>query len=235
MSKLTSRDELATLLRKTYPDAKPKKLTNWESQIWPFAHVMAVGDLVVMPLKSRPAIEIGVVNGPYAYRPDWPEGSQHTRSIDWIAEVPKNKFGQDLLYSFGAFMTVCRIRRNNALERVSKILHGQPDDGAAVETDDHLESSDLSIPPDLEQIASDQIREYIAENFAGHGLAKLVGELLKAQGYQVRVSPEGPDGGVDIIAGRGPLGFDAPAPGRASKVRRDSGRREDRSRTPRRH
>ena len=26
----------------------------------------------------------------------------------------------------------------------------------------------------------------------------------------MRVSPEGPDGGVDIIAGRGPLGFESP-------------------------
>jgi restriction system protein len=37
-----------------------------------------------------------------------------------------------------------------------------------------------------------------------------VAAILEAQGYQVNVSPEGPDGGVDIVAGTGPLGFDQP-------------------------
>ena len=33
---------------------------------------------------------------------------------------------------------------------------------------------------------------------------------LEAQDYRTAVSDPGPDGGVDIIAGRGPLGFDPP-------------------------
>jgi restriction system protein len=37
-----------------------------------------------------------------------------------------------------------------------------------------------------------------------------VAALLEAQGYKVRNAPEGPDGGVDIIAGKGLLGFDPP-------------------------
>lgn len=28
--------------------------------------------------------------------------------------------------------------------------------------------------------------------------------------HKIQVSPEGPDGGIDIIAGRGPLGFESP-------------------------
>jgi restriction system protein len=41
-------------------------------------------------------------------------------------------------------------------------------------------------------------------------MASLVGAILQAQGYKVRVSPSGPDDGVDIIAGRGALGFEPP-------------------------
>jgi restriction system protein len=33
---------------------------------------------------------------------------------------------------------------------------------------------------------------------------------LRAQGYKTEVSPPGPDGGVDILAGSGSLGFDQP-------------------------
>jgi restriction system protein len=70
--------------------------------------------------------------------------------------------------------------------------------------------SDLEAAPDLEQYAKDQIRDYISRRFKGHKLTELVAALLTVQGYQVRVSPEGPDGGIDIIAGRGPLGFERP-------------------------
>ena len=34
--------------------------------------------------------------------------------------------------------------------------------------------------------------------------------VLHAQGYKTEVSPPGPDGGVDILAGSGILGFDHP-------------------------
>ena len=34
--------------------------------------------------------------------------------------------------------------------------------------------------------------------------------VLKADGWTTRVSPPGPDGGVDVLAGRGPLGLDSP-------------------------
>ena len=41
----------------------------------------------------------------------------------------------------------------------------------------------------------------------GHGLATLVNAILEAQGDTTHQSPEGPDKGVDIVAGRGPMGF----------------------------
>ena len=34
--------------------------------------------------------------------------------------------------------------------------------------------------------------------------------VLQAEGYFTQLSPAGPDGGVDILAGRGSLGFEGP-------------------------
>ena len=42
------------------------------------------------------------------------------------------------------------------------------------------------------------------------GLARLVAAILNAQGYTTHLSPEGPDKGIDILAGAGPLGFGPP-------------------------
>ena len=63
---------------------------------------------------------------------------------------------------------------------------------------------------DLEELAHDQIAQLIATRFKGHNLARLVEAILKVQGYTTYRSPEGPDGGADILAGTGPLGFGAP-------------------------
>lgn len=46
-----------------YPVTKPKAIMNWASQVWPFAHEIKKGDLVVLPLKTQPAIYIGEVTG----------------------------------------------------------------------------------------------------------------------------------------------------------------------------
>ena len=53
----SNRKALAEELRASYPDLKPKTLSNWESQIWPFiaadqvAGGMKIGDTAGLPLK----------------------------------------------------------------------------------------------------------------------------------------------------------------------------------------
>jgi restriction system protein len=43
----------------------------------------------------------------------------HCRNIDCFAkDIPRNNFEQDILYSFGAFMTVCEIPRNDTEKRI---------------------------------------------------------------------------------------------------------------------
>jgi len=63
---------------------------------------------------------------------------------------------------------------------------------------------------DLEESGQDQIAKLISARFRGHNLTRLVEGILKAQGYTTYRSPEGADGGADILAGAGPLGFGAP-------------------------
>jgi restriction system protein len=61
---------------------------------------------------------------------------------------------------------------------------------------------------DLVELSRDQIRRRLSSRFHGHELARLIGALLEADGLFVHVSPAGPDGGVDILAGEGGMGFD---------------------------
>lgn len=210
LSPINSREELDSLCRETLSESKSKSIINWVGQLWAFRSRIQPGDLVALPLKMRSAIAIGKVTGPYQYRPDLPEEAHHTRPVDWIRkDIPRSAFGQDILYSLGALQTVCQIRRNNAEERIRAILEGQPDPGVVQRLTEELEAGEEA-PLNLDEYAQDQIRSYIGRGFKGHALARLVAALLTAQGYHVQMSPEGPDGGVDIIAGQGPMGFDSP-------------------------
>ena len=213
LSQINSRDDLKALYSEIDPDQSVNRIGNWVGQLWAFGKKIQEGDLVALPLKRRGAVAIGEVTGPYRHRPHNPEGAKHTRPVRWIrTDVPRPSLDQDILGSLGSLPTVCRISRNNIEERIRAMLNGR---GAPIaipqgigEEDESI--SDVVAPLDVEQYARDEIRTFIGRRFRGHELARLVTELLKAQGYQTRMSPPGADGGVDIIAGRGPLGFDPP-------------------------
>jgi len=205
---MSSRGEVLAVLQRMRPEDKASRQRNHAAQLWAFAHRIRERDLIVLPLKKRSAIAVGRVTGAYRHRPDLPSGAHHTRPVEWLhKDLPRSAFGQDLLYSMGAFLTVCQIRRNDAETRIRAVLETGTDPELAEvrESGDEVEG-----PFDLARYARDQISEYIGRKFRGHQLANLVSALLKAQGYRTLVSPEGPDGGVDIIAGQGPLGFDPP-------------------------
>jgi len=207
LAAIRSRDEVETLLRETYSDAGDGRIRNFTTQVWAFRGRIEVGDLVVLPLKKQSAIAIGRISGPYAYRPDFPDAARHVRPTEWIkTDIPRSKFDQDLLYSLGAFLTVCQIKRNNAEERIKAILSGQARP-PLVQTEGEEEGA---APVDLEQYAEDDISAFISQKFKGHELTRLIDEILKAQGYHTLMSPEGPDGGIDIVAGAGAMGFDPP-------------------------
>jgi restriction system protein len=212
LSQYETKEEMLKGLQKAYPEAKPGQLYNYRGQLWAFAKSIKKGDLAALPLKGQDAIAIGKVTGDYKYRPNNPEDARHTRDVEWIQQdIPRSRFDQDLLYSLGAFMTVCRIQRNKAEERIKAILEGKTPPQVKV-PEETEEVTDERIGPllDMADNAKTQVRAWIEQKFTGHRLADLVNAILEAQGYVTDVSKPGPDGGVDIIAGRGSMGFDSP-------------------------
>lgn len=215
LAELKEREDLASALAERYEDANPNTIRNWVSQVWRFAKDITVGDLVVVPLKTQRTIQIGQVVGDYQFEKDGPDPFFHWRAVKWVGEsIPRDHFGQDLLYSFGAFLTICRIHRHNAVARIEAMMANgwKPESLASVvrSTRPDMESDDGPENSDLEAIADDQIARVISARFKGHNLSRLVDAILRAQGYTTRLSPEGADGGVDILAGAGPLGFGSP-------------------------
>jgi restriction system protein len=130
LAEASSREELADLLRATYPTARPATLRNHLAQLWAFRDTMAVGDLVALPLKTAGAVAIGRITGEYSYLGDLPPTARHFRTVEWLAtDVPRDAIGQDLLYTLGASMTVCEVRRNRGAERLAVLAEKGVDPG----------------------------------------------------------------------------------------------------------
>ena len=215
LSVVTDRQGMVALYTRFHQDDSRARIAQQVSQLWSFRELIQQGDLAVTPLRTRSAIAVGEVGGRYEYTTALGEIVHHVHRVKWLRiDLPRTAFNQDLLSAFNLPKTVYRINLSGAQERILTIQGGAPDPGGSPGPggpgDEDAEVADSGWTPDIEQVARDQILEYIQQNFSRHRLADLVNAVLQAEGYQTWVSPPGPDGGVDILAGTGPMGFDVP-------------------------
>ncbi len=209
------------VVRSAMPTLKVGAIGNYAAQLFAFSSRIAVGDLVILPVRHTAKLAFGVVTGGYEYR----EGKgtlNHVRAIEWRrTDVARTAINQDLLYSLGAFSTVVQISRNDAAWRLWQVAKGaETDPGARGGETPALPTTDLDAVDSDEAIAEegfdilryskDRVLGRLRERFAGHRLSDLVAAILEAEGMTCKVSPPGADGGIDIIAGSGVLGISAP-------------------------
>jgi len=199
---------LRGLYEKTYPQETDKQVDGRLGQVWRFAREIKNGDLVALPLTAQSAFELGQVTGEYQYKVV-AQNVMHIRSVDWLKTVPRSAFPADILRSMSIPLTVFKVSRNDAESRVKRIIDLDSSTEASEAVAD-VETGADDNGLDLEEVARDEILKFIQAKFKRHELARLVDAVLRAQDYKTEVSPPGPDGGVDILAGSGALGFDQP-------------------------
>ncbi len=66
------------------------------------------------------------------------------------------------------------------------------------------------VAAEIDETTKDFVLKRLAQELKGHPFADFVAHLLNKMGYRTRVSPEGPDGGIDIVAHEDELGFKPP-------------------------
>ena len=219
LSSLKDCKDTYKLLQQIYPSATHGHRVQNSGQIWSFAHRMKPGDWVALPSK-RKTIHIGEITGNYTFQAGGPDPYYHYRTVKWLeTDIPRTNFDKDILNSLGAFTTICQIRRNDAENRVRAMQKNswksvgiapriESDDESDADTENNSEDTQAEL--DLEQIGRDQIARLIFSKYNGHGLETLVEAILNVQGFTTYHSGKGPDGGKDILASPGILGFGQP-------------------------
>ena len=179
-------------------------------QLWRFVHELQIGDIVVLPRRQPRMVAVGRITGEYRY--DAMGQPPHIRSVEWDAiDIPRPDFDQDLLYSFGGLSTVFRVNRDNAQARIGQIVSRHRGEMPGATTTLPMEvTGDDSAAVDLDEVIADHIVQRIRQRFTGHRLEYLVESILKAQGYTTLQTRRGADGGIDVVAGKGQMGFGEP-------------------------
>ncbi|ANE03100.1 restriction endonuclease [Corynebacterium crudilactis] len=215
------REAIKRILSVADPESKPRSISSQAGVIYRFAHVIAAQDIVVAPDKSTSTINIGVVTGDYYYDAS-ASSHKHRRPVQWRKiNVPRAVFSQAALYTLGSMLTLFQINRNT--DEFLTVLNSTTDDADEIaETIDILRAPLENNDPEDEQepeqprattimrYTRDFILEVLSSRISPREFEELSAALLRAIGYQARVTQYFQDGGIDVIAHKDPLGIEPP-------------------------
>jgi restriction system protein len=197
------RESFKAKVAEVYPNIKRGAIPVYGGLLYRFAHEMQIGDLVIFPAKYERVVYLGRIEGNYQYAPNLDSIYCNTRAVKWVKTLPRTHFTQGALFEIGSAVTLFQVKKY--VDEFTTAFEGTilPD----------LKEEDETVAyvvADIEQTTRDFIIKRLAQQLKGHPFAHFVAHLLEKMGYQTRVSSEGPDGGIDIIAHKDELGFEPP-------------------------
>ena len=201
-------DELSEISRKAMGLTNSQSIGQNAGMVWRFAYGMKIDDLVLTHVRSTRSLMLGKVTTDYRFNHAQEGVLKHTRSIEWYdREILRDNLSDEMKLKVNTRNTLSRMGLDNAPETVLNTYHG-----ASVSEQSEVEVNQTSSVEglDAEAYLSDLIAQEISRRFPTHEMERLVEGILQAKGYKTFSPPPGPDGGVDILASKGDLGFDTP-------------------------
>jgi len=123
--------------------------------------------------------------------------------VKWLKARPRTHFTQGALYEVGSAMSLFQVK--TYAEEFRDAVEGKITPPPVTK-----DETVAPVAEDIEETTRDFILKTLSQELKGHPFAGFVGHLLNTMGYRTRVSPEGPDGGIDVIAHKDELGFEPP-------------------------
>jgi restriction system protein len=205
---------VASHIGRAAPQMPAPAATTWSTQIWAFAQQMRPGDLVALPRRGTGTVALGEITGDYRHDPQAVPMARHGRSVRWLhREFPVSGLDVDIAFSLKSQAAVFCIRRENGEARMRARLLAAPVRLVRLPGMPPLRGLPglpISESPPLEVQVRAAIRRRIGQRFRGRLMEALVAAVLEARGYVTVQATGGHDGGVDIVAGMGPFGLEAP-------------------------
>lgn len=207
LGQLETWDALLAMLREQYPGRRAGWYTNAGGMLWRFSNELQVDDGVVSYDRTRRVYAVGRLQGAYTFDPGFKPAYPNVRRVKWRAmEVSRDTLATPTKNSLGSALTLFKLPEM-AEQDVWRAVTGEQAEPPEDEVDADEEQKLL-----LEDLESRSI-EFIKDRIVGldwENMQSLIAGILGAMGYKARISPRGPDRGVDIVASRDGFGFENP-------------------------
>ena len=207
LNTLSSQKALYPLYAKAFSTEKPTKVSGAVAMIYKFRAVIKVRDKVITYDPNKREYLVGTITSDYTYKPDEIRDYPHIRKVDWEGRVSRDALSASSRNSLGSILTLFSVNEDVWAD-ISAALNGRqlPADEERIEED----KEELGvIREDVEAKARELIKDKIL-SLTDDEMEQLAAAILRAMGYRVRVSPKGPDRGVDVFASPDGLGLQEP-------------------------
>ncbi len=195
---------------KTYPDIKKGAIPNYTGVLFRFVHEMKTGDYIVYPSKQDRHVNIGKVTGNYQYAPQLSKYYPNVRSVQWLATLPRTDFSQGALYEIGASLSLFQVKNymDEMLAKLTMQVGGKLPESTGTTIEDDVTVG--MVAESIEETTQDFLFKKLSKGLKGFPFEGFVAHLLEVLGYKTRLSKQGGDGGIDIIAHKDALGIEPP-------------------------
>lgn len=203
LTRLNTRDDFKNRYRSKYPGGNEAKVGIGAGQVYKFVQQIQKGDLVLTPIAVSREILIGEILGDYLF--DAQVISNHypnIRKVKWLKKVSRDDISVPFRNTLGGLSSV--FRADGFLPDVKALLGEKlPEELPGVE-------EPPSFSPEEIQAKADEMISDLLYKIDAYEFQKLVACVLRVMGFRTKVSPPGPDGGVDIRAFPDAFGFQSP-------------------------
>jgi restriction system protein len=204
LTQAKDKSSIQTIIEKVYPEHKKGWKSMAASQISKFCFDIQKNDKVMTYHSDKRVYMIGTVSSELKFKKDVIESFNHYRRVKWEGEIQRDDLSPATKNTLGAISTLFAIP-DDSQEELFRLLAGdktEPDIDIAKEAMENLRLDTI-----------EKSREFIKDKLIAldwEDMQELVAGILRAMGYKTRVSPRGPDRGVDISASPDGLGLETP-------------------------
>lgn len=206
LNKFPSVNDIRTAYIACYGNPKPAKTANAVAMLRKFRDEIQKGDTVISYSPERREYLVGEDQGQYQYMPEDKQigGHSHARTVNWLGSVSRDVLPISTRNSLGSTLTLFSLSEA-VLSDILAALHGKPVIQTEPEAEEDFSETKDQVVSQAHELIKDKILALQPDE-----MEELAAAILRAMGYKTKVSPRGPDRGVDVIASPDGLGLTQP-------------------------
>lgn len=208
LTKTKTAEEIREKYLATRLEDKKGAASNAVAMINKFRHGIEVGDWALTYNRETREYLLGKITSDYLFNPK-PVGSEypHVREVKWEHHISRDALKPASKNSLGSTLTLFTVSEDVLADLLD--VAGKPVESLPQKSDESEKQDWQQIKEDLVERAHELIKDKILK-LSEDELPRLVAAVLRAMGFKTRISPKGPDRGVDVFASPDGLGFQEP-------------------------